>query len=163
MGVLVCDFCVAENIYGLIGKSKDGYYFHTEEKIIDNARLKIISANIEVDFLMPLESRERSEIDDFYFHSTYAYKLEMEERQKLDSLGTFYYPAVLLINDDVVRFASDAIVTSSCTSSEGVHHSIWEKGNTSFERVWSIYVYVGYEIDSNCHEWELSNVDGLDQ
>ena len=163
LSVLVCDFCAAENIYGLIGKSKDGYYFHTKKQITHNTRLKLVSANIDVDFLIPLERRKQTETGDFYFHSTYAYKIEKEEAHKLDSLGRFYYPAIVLNNNGITRFKSDSIVSSLCTSSEGVHHSIWEKADTGFEKVWSMYVYVGYELESNCYEWELGNIKRLDQ
>jgi len=159
IGISPSNSCNAGDIYGLIEKSKDGYYFHTEEKNIgDDVWLNLISLNINVRLETSTNSKLRSETDQFHFHSTYAYKIEEHETQKLSLLQKNSFPAIVLNpSNDVTRIDNDSLVSSSCASNEGVHFSIWKKGNYGFERVWSIYSYAGYDTQSSCQEWEYAD------
>ncbi|MCE9687861.1 hypothetical protein LZP73_16905 [Shewanella sp. AS16] len=37
-----------------------------------------------------------------------------------------------------------------CSSSEGVHYSMWSKSPYTSEKLWSAYYYLGYESEADC-------------
>ena len=45
----------------------------------------------------------------------------------------------------------------TCTSSEGVHLTIWEGKPLEGKRKWHSYYYLGYDVTSNCTESEMKS------
>ena len=124
----------ADYAYGLVKASKDGYYFHTDEQFIEAGDLlKLVSSGITINFVSPIQDRDRSQDEvQFLYQATYAYKVKGE---KLAAVNLYSSPAIVLNSKTVRDFAATSLVSSACTSNEGVHHSVWKKGNTGFERV----------------------------
>lgn len=70
---------------------------------------------------------------------------------------------VELVENAVVYFALDSpnysvpsLSHSSCTSNEGIHHSVWSVEGSEKVRVWSAYQYLEYAVDPNCSNDELA-------
>ena len=47
-------------------------------------------------------------------------------------------------------------VLSICTSSEGVHLTVWSADGLTGERLWHRYVYLGYDVEPSCTEAEVT-------
>jgi hypothetical protein len=61
-------------------------------------------------------------------------------------------PAVAVLGPSARRDLS----VSSCTSSEGVHVSLWSGADAQRVRLWSAYYYLGYDTEPTCSEAELA-------
>jgi hypothetical protein len=46
--------------------------------------------------------------------------------------------------------------TSSCASSEGIHHSVWVSSSEGETRIWSAYQQLGYSVEPTCSVIEFA-------
>jgi hypothetical protein len=60
-------------------------------------------------------------------------------------------------NDIVLTTASEKqVYFRSCTSSEGIHMSAWLDEPLKGERLWHLYYYLGYDLESTCEVSEIA-------
>lgn len=45
---------------------------------------------------------------------------------------------------------------SSCTSAEGIHHSVWSTEKAGRIRLWSAYQQLGYDVEPTCSDDEFA-------
>ncbi len=66
-------------------------------------------------------------------------------------------PSVALLLDSGASSKPSASLRSShCTSSEGVHYSVWATRGAEDVRVWSAYQLLGYAVEPSCSEAEFA-------
>jgi hypothetical protein len=51
---------------------------------------------------------------------------------------------------------SPGLIVSSCTSTEGIHVSLWSGAEPERVRRWSAYVYLGYDTEPTCTDREIA-------
>jgi hypothetical protein len=49
------------------------------------------------------------------------------------------------------------LTVSSCTSTEGIHVSLWSGAEPERVRRWSAYVYLGYDTEPTCTDREIAS------
>ncbi len=85
----------------------------------------------------------------------YSFYLIKQTREKIDlAIGLVNNPAKLIklngqVSGDVNGDGKPEYFTQ-CSSSEGLHFSIWTEKPDSGEPLWSGYYYLGYDIEPNC-------------
>ncbi len=72
-----------------------------------------------------------------------------------DGPGIIPTPALILPVGASLKLRS-GFRSSHCTSSEGVHHSVWATRVTGKVRVWSAYQYLPYAVEPSCSKSEFA-------
>lgn len=76
-----------------------------------------------------------------------VYETDLSGSIALDSL-----PVLVVIG----RVPPPDVSFSSCTSTEGIHVSLWSGSDLDRVRIWSAYVYLGYNTEPTCSDSELA-------
>ena len=56
------------------------------------------------------------------------------------------------------RFANRDIAFRSCTSSEGLHLSVWSVTKAKEQQVWRRYLYLGYDVEPTCAQRDFEEI-----
>jgi hypothetical protein len=63
------------------------------------------------------------------------------------------YPVVVAVGKPPLP----GLAVSSCTSTEGIHISLWSGSGKDRTRRWSAYVYLGYDTEPTCRDSDLAS------
>jgi len=142
--------------FGLLELTQNSILLHTAHRgLAPRTPIAVVGSDIALFVVMPVDPEEETSkhirIDS---HPTTSYYVGL-------NFGSSFPNEA--IENSVVYFALDStkyfapkLSHSSCTSDEGIHHSVWLAEDAESVRVWSAYHYLENSTESTCSDGELA-------
>ena len=140
--------------FGLVERSGASLYFHSAQSGLEpGSRVLLLDSNEVLYVKRPLNRHpEKTSVVLVRSKPAASYLLRGDEVPTLGAL-----PSVALVLDAGASSKSRVGFRSShCTSSEGVHYSVWATRGAEDVRVWSAYQLLGYAVEPSCSEAEFA-------
>ncbi len=140
--------------FGLVERRGGSLYFHSAQSGLEpGRRVQLLDSNEVLYVKRPLTRRpEKASVVLVRSKPAASYLLRGGE---VPTLGAV--PSVALVLDAGASSKPRAgFRLSHCTSSEGVHYSVWATRGAGDVRVWSAYQLLGYAVEPSCSEAEFA-------
>ncbi len=154
---LACGACADSDTnseFGLVERKGASLYLHSARPGLEpGSRVLLLDSNEVLYVKRPLNRQsEKASVVLVRSKPAASYLLRGGE---VPTLGAV--PSVALVLDAGASSKPRAgFRLSHCTSSEGVHYSVWATRGAGDVRVWSAYQLLGYAVEPSCSEAEFA-------
>ena len=140
--------------FGLLERSGDLLYLHSERVDLAPGSQVVRIDSDTVLYVQQRLDRESVKASTVMVHSKPCVLYTLRGA-KAESFGYALIPAVLLPAGASSKLPP-GLRSSDCTSTEGVHYSVWAIHDSVEIRVWSAYQYLPYAVVPSCSPSEFS-------
>ncbi|GBF30083.1 hypothetical protein MnTg04_00019 [bacterium MnTg04] len=141
--------------FGLVELTQSSIILHTAHRgLRPGTPIAVIGSDIDLYVAARVDAKLQKVADtSISSHPVVAYYVGMRAHTLLPEL---IENAVVYFSPDSLAFPVSSLVHSSCTSNEGIHHTVWSTGDSGRIRVWSAYQHLGYGVEPSCSDDDLA-------
>lgn len=141
--------------FGLLELTQSSILLHTAHRgLTPNTRITVVGSDFALFVSIPVDPEEKlsrhvrinSLPTTSYYVGSFGSSVPVEAIEN----AVVYFPL------DSTKYSSSKLSHTSCTSDEGIHHSVWLAEDAENVRVWSAYHYLEYSTESTCSDGELA-------